>query len=291
VRPEIIVDRGCLLGEGPLWHSEEGALYWLDYLRGHLYRFDPSSGKHELIYQGPRVSGFTFQADGGLLLLLDGARVATWRDGVTRVLIDGLVGGEGMHFNDAVADPVGRVFTGTVPDDLSRLHEGVGTLVRIDTDARVTKLAEGIGISNGLGFSPACDRMYYTDTTARRIYVFDYDVISGNLANQRVFVETPPNAGVPDGLTVDREGCVWSARWDGWALYRYGPDGREDRRIPFPARKISSVSFGGPDLADLYVTSAGGDDRKEQGEAAGALFRLASGTQGMPEYRSRIGLG
>lgn len=290
MRPEIVVDRACPLGEGPLWHPEERALYWLDYVRGHVYRFEPNSGNHELIYEGPRVSGFTFQADGSLLLLQDGARVATWQAGVTRLLIDGFPGSEGMHFNDAVADPAGRVFTGTVPDDLSRAHDGVGALVRIDTDARVTRLAEGIGISNGLGFSPACDRLYYTDTTSRRIYVFDYDATTGDLANQRVFVETPENDGVPDGMTVDSQGHVWSARWDGWALYRYGPDGREERRIAFPARKISSVTFGGPELADLYLTSAGGDDRKEEGEAAGALFRLASGTQGQPEYLSRIGL-
>lgn len=290
MEPEIVVDRACPLGEGPLWHPGEGMLYWLDYVRGQLYRFHPGTNRHEVVYEGPRVSGFTFQADGGLLLLQEGARVVTWRDGITRLMIDGLPGSEGMHFNDAIADPRGRVFTGTVPDDLSRSHDGLGCLVRIDPDSTITPLAEGIGISNGLGFSPHCDRLYYTDTTFRRIYVFDYDVTTGGLANQRTFVEIAQDDGVPDGLTVDLDGCVWSARWDGWALYRYAPDGREERCIRFPARKISSVTFGGADLSDLYVTSAGGDDRKGEGAAAGALFRLASGTRGRPEYLSRLGL-
>ncbi len=280
----------CPLGEGPLWHTEERALYWLDYMRGELYRYTPDSGKHDRIYRGPRVSGFTFQTDGSLLLLQDGARVVSWRDGEIRLLIDGFPGSEGMHFNDALADPTGRVLTGTVPDDVQRFDDGVGALIRIDTDRRVTRLASGIGISNGLGFSPNCDRLYYTDTASRRIYVFDYDVQTGSIENQRVFVETPPDAGGPDGLTVDEEGYVWSARWEGGALYRYSPDGREVQRIPFPARKITSVTFGGVDRGDLYVTSGGGEDREEEGEAAGALFRLASGTRGRREYLSRIGL-
>ena len=160
----------------------------------------------------------------------------------------------------------------------------------IEPDARLTPLADGIGISNGLAFSPRVDRLYFADTLLRRIDVFDYDVRQGSVANRRPFVEMPPGEGVPDGMTVDREGYVWSARWDGSAVHRYAPDGREDLRIEFPARKLTSVMFGGPELSDLYVTSAGGDDREAEGPAAGALFRLATGTRGLPEYRSRIGL-
>ncbi|MBK7949051.1 MAG: SMP-30/gluconolactonase/LRE family protein [Deltaproteobacteria bacterium] len=288
--PEIVADRPDLLGEGPLWHAGEQALYRVDYLRGELLRFDPATGRDETIYGGPKVSGFTLQADGALLLLAEGARVLRWKDGVATVLVDGFPGSAGMHFNDCVADPRGRVFTGTVPDDPDHYAAGVGRLVRIDRDAGVIPLVEGIGISNGLAFSPAADRLYFTDTLSCRIDVFDYEADAGTLSNRRLFVDLASGPGRPDGLAVDREGHVWSARWDGSAVYRYAPDGREVGRIEFAAKKITSVAFGGSALAELYVTSAGGDDRANEGAAAGALFRLASGTQGCPRAFSRIGI-
>ena len=89
-------------------------------------------------------------------------------------------------------------------------------------------------------------------------------------------------------MTVDAEGCVWSARWDGWCLVRYAPDGTELQRIKFPAKKVSSVIFGGPDYTDMYVTTAGGNNKAENGPGAGALFRLRLGIQGVPEYVSRV---
>jgi len=122
-------------------------------------------------------------------------------------------------------------------------------LVRIDRDARVTPLVEGIGISNGLAFSPRADRLYFTDTLSCRIDVFDYDVDSGRLSNRRLFVDLSAGPGRPDGLAVDHEGHLWSARWDGSAVYRYAPDGREVGRIDFAAKKITSVTFGGPTLS------------------------------------------
>ena len=142
-----------------------------------------------------------------------------------------------------------------------------------------------------MGFTPDGRGMYYTDSLARNIYLFDYDVESGELSNQRVFVETPEGEGFgPDGMTVDAEGCVWSAIWDASSLVRYTPDGVEERRFRFPAKKVSSVTFGGGDYTDLYVTSAGGDDRAAEGDGAGALFRLSPGVQGVPEFRSRVGI-
>jgi D-xylonolactonase len=131
--------------------------------------------------------------------------------------------------------------------------------------------------------------MYYTDSEARCIYLFDYDEETGALTNQRVWLQTPEGAGVPDGMTVDSEGYVWSARWNGSALYRYTPDGFEERKIEFPARKVSSVAFGGDDMSDLYITTALMDGAKaEEGAGAGALFRSRLGVRGLPEFFSRV---
>ena len=130
--------------------------------------------------------------------------------------------------------------------------------------------------------------MYYTDSMKCHIYLFDYEAETGAITNQRLFVETPEGEGVPDGMTVDAEGYVWSARWDGSCLVRYAPDGTQDQQIHFPAKKVSSVIFGGEDYTDIYVTTAGGDNKAEDGEGAGALFRMNLGIQGLPEFPSRV---
>jgi D-xylonolactonase len=137
--------------------------------------------------------------------------------------------------------------------------------------------------------------MYYTDTRKHEIYLFDYDQASGEITNQRVFARVPsgedhPGEGGPDGMTVDAEGYVWSARWGGSCLVRYAPDGQEMQRVAFPALKVSSVIFGGSDYTDMYVTTAGGHQKEIDGPGAGALFRLNLGVKGVPEFYSRVGM-
>ena len=122
----------------------------------------------------------------------------------------------------------------------------------------------------------------------QKIYLFDYNQGTGSISNQRVFVTIPEKNGLPDGMTVDSEGYVWSAHWDGNCLVRFDPFGNEERRIEFPAKKVSSLCFGGEDLTDIYVTTAGGDNKLEEGTGAGALFRLKLGIQGTPEFLSQI---
>ncbi|MCC6823665.1 MAG: SMP-30/gluconolactonase/LRE family protein [Verrucomicrobia subdivision 3 bacterium] len=284
MKPELVADRPCVIGEGPLWHPTEQRVYWTDIPEGRMFRYDPATGQHESCYAGEVVGGFTIQADGSLLLFMARGAVAIWHAGQLTTVIPEIPDERGSRFNDVIADPAGRVFCGTMP-----CGERAGRLYRLDTDGRLTKLLDGIGCSNGMGFTPDRRHLYYTDSAKREIYRFDYDVGSGDLANRRLFARTPENEGVPDGLTVDAEGGIWSARWDGGALVRFTPDGREERRIQFPARKVSSVTFGGDDLDDLYVTTAGGDQRATEGAGAGALFRLRPGVRGLPEFCSRVG--
>ena len=290
MEPEVVVDEACELGEGPLWHPLEKRLYWVDYTRGRIYRFDPATGAHEKLYDGDRVASLTFQPDGTLLLFMEGPSAALWREGELSYVVEGIPGEEENHFNDTIADPAGRVFCGTVPNDLGRAAEGLGSLYRLDADGSTTRLLDGVQCSNGLGFTHDRKQMYYTDSVARKVYLFDYDERSGGISNQRVFVDTGEEEGVPDGMTVDSEGYVWSARWDASAVVRYTPQGVEDRRYRFPAMKVSSVTFGGDDYGDIYLTSAGGDNRSTEGAGAGALFRLRAGVKGAPEHYSRIGL-
>jgi D-xylonolactonase len=280
---EMIADYNCVTGEGPLWHPSEQRLYWIDIPAGRMFRYDPASGNHEQFYEGEVVGGFTIQEDEALLFFMAKGAVAVWRDGELSSVIEEIPDERESRFNDVLADPAGRVFCGTMPT-----QERLGRLYRLNTDGTLTKLLDGIGCSNGMGFTPDRKQMYYTDSPKREIYLFDYDADTGDITNQRVFVQTPENEGVPDGMTVDAEGYVWSARWDGGCLVRYSPDGAEDRRIEFPAKKVSSVTFGGENYTDIYVTTAGGANKEEEGSGAGALFRVNLGIQGVPEFPSRI---
>jgi len=288
MEPELIADYQCVTGESPLWHPDEQRLYWVDIPRGRMFRYHPASGQHEQVYEGDVVGGLTIQSDGALLLFMARGAVKIWRDGELTTVIDQIPDERESRFNDVIADPEGRVFCGTMPT-----RERLGRLYRLDPDGRLTRLLDGIGCSNGMGFTLDRRRMYYTDTRKGEIYLFDYDQETGAIANQRVFVRVPEREGegTPDGMTVDAQGCVWGARWGGGCVVRYAPDGTEDRRIHFPARKVSSVIFGGKDYTDLYVTTAGGNNKPEEGVGAGALLRVRlahEGIRGLPEFRSRI---
>ncbi|MGH2533583.1 MAG: SMP-30/gluconolactonase/LRE family protein [Thermomicrobiales bacterium] len=281
--PEPIADTRCQTGEGPLWRPDERHVYWVDIPAGHLFRYDPATGTHERVLATEAIGGLTVQEDGSLLLLMARGAVRTWRDGKLTTVVEEIPEVQDSRFNDVIADPAGRVFGGTMPTDT---HPGY--LYRVESDGSYVKVLDGLGVPNGMGFTPDLRGMYFTDSTARTIYLFDYDQTTGNLTNQRIFVQTPDDGSVPDGMTVDADGYVWSARWDGSALYRYAPNGDEVLRIPFPAKKVSSAIFGGPDYDELYVTTAGGQDRATEGAGAGALFRLDPGVAGRPEFRSRV---
>jgi D-xylonolactonase len=291
MEPELIADYECHTGEGPLWHPDEELLYWVDIPNGRLFRYDPTTDDHEQCYDTDVLGGFTVQADGSLLLFEDRGRVEVWRDGDTETLIEEIPGEEDSRFNDVVADPEGRVFCGTMPTD-----ERGGRLYRLDADATYTVVEEDVAIPNGMGFTPDRESMYFTETEADAIYRYEYDAETGALSNRETFVDTSGEAGGPDGMTVDAEGYVWSARWDGGCLVRYDPGGEEVDRVEFPARKVSSVVFGGDDYADAYVTTAlgPGEDvagtKDVEGEGAGALFRITPDVGGVAEFRSRVGL-
>jgi D-xylonolactonase len=284
MHPELVVDSQCHTGENPLWHPLEQRLYWTDIPRGQIFRFDPLTGNHELCHAGIPVGGFTVQADGALLLFMAGGAVAKLHGGHLEYIVESPAGEQGSRFNDVIADPMGRVFCGMMPTS-----KRSGRLYRMDTDGSVHLLMEDAGLPNGMGFTPDSRGMYYTDSLARTIYIFDYDVQKGLLSNRRIWLDLSKGKGAPDGLAVDSQGYVWSARWDGSAVYRYTPEGVEERRVKLQAKKVTSITFGGKDLDDLYITTALTDrSRDEEGAGAGAVFRLLAGIRGVPEFFSRV---
>jgi D-xylono/L-arabinono-1,4-lactonase len=290
VEPEFIVDYHCVTGEGPLWHPDEQKLYWLDIPLGRLFRYDPATKTSQIALEVPyQIGGYTVQADGSLCLLGSYGLVQIWREGKPLETVAEIPAEKETRFNDVIADPVGRIYGGTMrvgPDKPGRFY-------RIELDGSTTMMYEGVACPNGMGFTPDLKHMYYTETFDQKISLFDWDEKTGDLTHQRTFVEVARNdtEGHPDGMTVDAEGYVWSARWDGHCVVRYSPDGKEVSRITLPtAKKVSCPTFAGPDYGDLYLTTAGGHEKAENGPDAGSLFKVRTGVKGVPEFRSRIKL-
>jgi sugar lactone lactonase YvrE len=289
--PEMLADLPSVCGEGPLWHVTEKRVYWVDIPPGKLYRFDPATGVNELCHHDRPIGGYTLQADGSLLLFRDRGNVVVWRDGqIVRTVIEEIPDLVRTRFNDVCADPAGRVFCGTmaIPGASARLY-------RLDCDGTLTLLGEGYGTSNGMGFSPDERLLYFNDsgTDTPCTHVFDYVRATGALSNRRVLraAVASGDPGRPDGLAVDAQGFVWTARWDGSALLRHSPDGAVVDTLPFPVRKVSSLCFAGEGLRDIYATTAGGGDRAANGAHAGALFRIRGyPVAGLARPVSRIGL-
>ena len=289
---ELVAKLDCDTGENPLWCERRQKLLFTDIPRGVIYGYDPAAGKCEAIARTRITGGFALQEDGSLVLFQDGRIALLGMDGAVReVARDACPGNE--RFNDVIADPEGRVFAGT-------LGGGKGRLLRFDTAGRAAEMMGDIGCANGMGFTPDLSGMYFTDSHAREIYLFDYDRRSGDLSKRRVFAAIPREVGMPDGLTVDAEGFVWTATWYGGRLQRYAPTGELEREVAFPATQTSSVTFGGAGLDEIYVTSAGNsapDPRRPRGYdlnawRGGGLYRTKiPGIKGRAEFRSRVRFG
>ncbi len=275
----------CVTGEGPLWHEDEQRLYWLDIPPGKIFRYDPATGEHEQIFQADLpIGGYTIQDDGSFVLFMGRGRIAHLRRGELTDIVSQIDAEVDGRFNDVIADPEGRVFCGTMP-----IGDRNGKLYRLDPDGSIRVVLEDAGLSNGMGFSADLATFYHTDTMRRTITRFDYDRASGDISNPQVIVhEQRPEYGKTDGMAVDADDNLWSARWDGYRLVQHAPDGSELRVVKFPTKKVSSLTFAGPDYTDMYVTTAGGHDTAENGETAGALYRINLGVKGKPAFRSRI---
>jgi D-xylonolactonase len=286
-KPELAVDNPSACGEGPLWNDDERAVYWVDIPNGQLFRYDPAANQNALVYQHDgQIGGYTFQTDGSILLFCTAGKILKWTAGEIETVLESVPGEEDGRFNDVIAAPDGGVFCGTMPTDAH-----IASLYRLAPDGTIEKLFDDIGLSNGFGFSPDNATFYHTDSNFHVIYALDYDAETGALSNRRPIIRTPKDDTVPDGMTVDADGFIWSARWNGHALYKYSPEGEELGKVVFPVRKVSSIAFGGESLDTAWVTTAGGDNRSEvEGPLAGSLFRIDLKVHGRPPFRSRVGV-
>jgi sugar lactone lactonase YvrE len=246
---EVAVRAQAALGEGPTWDAAAGRLIWVDILGSRVHTYDPATGRRTVRRTEQHVGAAKPRAGGGLVLnLRDGVGLVD-PDGSFRWLHRDVV--PGRRGNDAAVAPDGSLWAGTMRYDEA---PGGGTLSRFTGEGAVETVLEAVAVSNGTGWSPDGRLMYYIDSPTRRIDVFD--AAEGRVSGRRPLAEIEEDAGFPDGLTVDADGCVWVALWDGGAVRRYTPDGALDRVISLPVRRPTACAFGGADLTDLYITTA-----------------------------------
>jgi sugar lactone lactonase YvrE len=278
---ELIVDAHAALGEGPVWDDRAGRLYWIDLLGGIIHRTDPATGADETIAIGMAVGCLALRAGGGLVLgVADGfATVAS--SGIDfELILPVLASDAGTRMNDGKPDPAGRLWAGWMSWDATH---GAGGLFRLDPDLSLTRVLDGLTIPNGLDWSSDGRTMYYIDSPTGRVDRFEFDMGTGTMSAARPFVTIPSDHGLPDGMTIDAEGHLWVALFDGWGVHRYAPDGTLEDRIEVPAQQVTSVAFGGSDLDELYITT-GQEDFPAAGKPdqphAGGLFRCRPGVSG-----------
>lgn len=280
--PEVLYEHDAFVGEGPVWDARIGRVVWVDIPAGTVFTTDPVTGETTTRVLD-RATGIVLpRASGGYVAALQDGFYALPETGEPELIAPVEAGHPATRMNDGEIDPQGRFWAGTMGWEA---QPNAGALYRLDPGGTVTKMIDGITISNGLGWSPGGTIMYYVDTATMRVDMFDFDPVTGDIADRREFVTIRHGGGRPDGLTVDSEGAVWVATWPGYGVHRYLPDGTLDAVIPLPVSNVSSIELGGPDLRDAFITTAWELLSEEEHAAqplAGSLFHTRVEVPGRP---------
>ncbi len=286
---EVLVDVKTTLGEGPLWDVEQQRLYWIDATGMRVFRATADGAEIRAWDVPSRVGSIAIRKDGkgAICSLAKGFHALDFLTGDTTLIADIEIDRPANWINDGKVDRRGRFFAGTMDSQESGPN---GALYRLNPDFSVAKVETGIIVSNGPCWSPDDKTFYFADSWSGEIWAYDYDIHTGSLSNRRTFVKVnTSNGGAADGSTVDAEGCVWNANVYDSKLYRYTPEGRIDRIIDMPVKKVTSVMFGGPNMDVLYVTSMAKPPLPRfpgDGVLRGSLFAITGlGIKGVPEPR------
>ena len=279
---ELLHAAGAEVGEGPVWDPTTGTLLWVDILSRLVHRYDRERGPLPPELMPLDVGAAVPRRGGGLVLALQDGFWLQEPGGEPRPWVQVEADDPGSRFNDGKCDPAGRFWAGTM--EYSGADDR-GALYRLDPDGTVTRRVTGVRISNGLAWAADARTMYYIDSFAWSVDAFDFDPDAGTVSGRRTAIAFERDGSVPDGMSIDAEGRLWVAFFGGSSVRRYDPaTGECQVRIELPAPNITSCAFGGPDLDELYITSAAaGHDAagRAANPAAGGLFRIRPGVRGV----------
>lgn len=288
MRIEVVIDVKTILGEGPLWDVDEQRLYFIDSFGCNVFRCTHEGGEVRAWDVPSKIGSMALRKKGGAVVSLeDGFYALDFDTGDVELIVDPEPGKDGNRLNDGKVDKRGRFVAGS----MDKVEDGPnGALYRLDPDLSLHTLDTGIIVSNGPCWSPDGKIFYFADSWSGEIWAYDYDLDTGNVSNRRTFTKIDTSTGgAADGSTVDAEGCLWNAQVYDGKVIRYTPDGKVERVIEMPVRKVTSCMFGGPNLDILYVSSMAKPPLPRfpgDGVQRGSLFAIHDlGIKGVPEPR------
>jgi sugar lactone lactonase YvrE len=284
---ETVIQNACLLGEGPVWDFRKKTICWVDILNGQIHEYSPSNQTHKINSVHQMIGAVAICRSGHFIAALKNGFGFIDRDmGIVSMISNPEPDIPGNRFNDGKCGPDGRFWAGT----MSHTDEPEkGSFYLLDRDLSVTKKMERVSISNGLTWSLDNSILYYIDTPTFTVAAFDFDRVNAEITNKRIAIRIPKNNGSPDGMTIDSEGMLWIAHWDGWQITRWDPiSGKKLLSIPLPVARVTSCCFGGELFGDLYITSAKNglsQDQLRDQPLAGSLFVIENiGYNGLPLF-------
>lgn len=282
-----VLEARARLGEGPIWDRDEKLLYWVDIYNHRVHQFDPASGKNVFFDVGDVVGAIAKATENKFIMALrHQLAFLDTQTGIVTQIVEIEADLPDNRFNDGKCDPQGRFWFGSMSSEKAQAN-----LYRYDPDGSLHKMETGLTVSNGLGWSPDRQTFYLTDSPQQKIYAYDFDEVTGNINNRRIFVDLTGESFYPDGLTIDSEGSIWSAMWEGWCVIRFSPEGKEMQRIQLPVPLVTSCTFGGEDLQTIYITTASvglSQAQIDKNFYAGDLFAFKTAIAGLPTYSFAI---
>ncbi len=273
------------LGEGPVWDEREGRLYWVDILSGTLFVYDPVTNRNKAHDLGEHLGAVGLRREGGLVVALQSG-FAFYDPAERKItpIADPEADRPGNRFNDGKCDPSGRFWAGTMSYEL---EEGAGSLYCLNRGLEVAVRLRGVTISNGMAWDE--DRFFFIDTPTRQVMAFAYDQESGTVASPEILRTVDEGEGYPDGMTIDREGALWIALYDGYKVIRIDPvSGETLFEVHLPVPQVTSCTFGGASFRELYITTARehmSEEEIQRWPLSGSLFKASVPFGGSPAAR------
>jgi sugar lactone lactonase YvrE len=276
------------MGETPIWVEEENQLFWVDAVEGHIYKNINGETSWKKYTPDLQARALTRRKDGGWVIVTNGHGIAFWdeKTNACERITNPYEGDEDMDLNDGTVDRQGRFLVNSYRK--SNFEVADGSIYRLDVDLTLHKIDSGLKVPNGMAFSPDGKKLYVAEMFNNAILEYDYNIGSGEAENRRIFAKIPSEKGLPDGLTVDSEGFIWTAHWGGWRVSRFDPAGKVDREIEVPSEIVTCIGFGGKEMNDLFITTAWtslSEDQLNEQKQAGDLFRIKTNIKGIPEVK------